>query len=96
MNKMKPAAPSRRASAIPAAAAIAAIAFLLALGACRSVPGDISSQDALIPNEGRQVPATLTLPAGKGPFPLVVFNHGFAGSRQEGGGFARLAEALAG
>jgi pimeloyl-ACP methyl ester carboxylesterase len=55
----------------------------------------ITSQDVFVHNEGREVPATLVLPAGKGPFPLVVMEHGFAGSRQEGGGFAHLAGALA-
>jgi dienelactone hydrolase len=76
-------------------------AALALLGACKSAPaapaggGEPVSRDVLIANQDRQVPATLTLPAGEGPFPLVVFNHGFAGSRQEGGGFAHLADTLA-
>jgi dienelactone hydrolase len=73
------------------------LVFGLTLAACATAPVDtaVSSQDVLIQNGARQVPATLTLPAGKGPFPLVVMQHGFAGSRQEGGGFAHLAETLA-
>ena len=44
---------------------------------------------------GSRIPATLVLPEGEGPFPLVALVHGFAGSRQEGGGYPREAEALA-
>lgn len=53
------------------------------------------SDDIFIKNEGRNIPATFVLPSGEGKFPLVVMHHGFAGSRQEGGGFERIAEALA-
>ncbi|MDR1250101.1 MAG: alpha/beta hydrolase [Treponema sp.] len=80
--------------ALPYGAAL----VLVLLGACQSAPGSggtVISRDVLIANQDRQVPATLTLPSGNGPFPLVVFNHGFAGSRQEGGGFAHLADTLA-
>jgi pimeloyl-ACP methyl ester carboxylesterase len=57
--------------------------------------GDPVIHDIEVANEGRQIPATLVLPSGSGPFPLVVMEHGFAGSRQENGGFAKLADALA-
>lgn len=53
------------------------------------------SNDIFIKNEGRDIPATFVLPSGEGKFPLVVMHHGFAGSRQESGGFERIAEALA-
>lgn len=46
-------------------------------------------------NGARAVPATVIVPDGEGPFPAVVMNHGHGGGRQEGGGFGRLAEALA-
>ncbi len=46
-------------------------------------------------NGARAVPATVVLPDGEGPFPAVVMNHGHGGGRQEGGGFGRLAKALA-
>lgn len=48
-----------------------------------------------VENDGRKIPATVVIPEGEGPFPLVVMNHGFAGSRDEGTGFVQIAEALA-
>lgn len=48
-----------------------------------------------ITNGARGVPATVVVPDGEGPFPAVVINHGHGGGRQEGGGFERLAKALA-
>lgn len=53
------------------------------------------SEDIFVSNEGREIPATVVLPEGDGPFPLVVMNHGFAGSRNEGNGFTSIAETLA-
>ena len=44
---------------------------------------------------GRTIPAIVTLPAGEGPFPAVVFNHGHGGSKDENTGFGGIAEALA-
>lgn len=55
----------------------------------------ITSEDIVVKNGSRDVPATTVLPEGEGPFPLIVINHGFAGSRNEGGGFTRLAEIMA-
>lgn len=54
-----------------------------------------TSTDITIMNGERAVPATVVVPDGAGPFPAVVMNHGHGGGRQEGGGFARLADALA-
>ena len=55
------------------------------------VPGEI---EVVIPNGGRDVPASIVLPEGEGPYPLVVINHGHGGSRQENGGFSGIAQAL--
>ena len=54
-----------------------------------------TSTDITVMNGDRAVPATVVLPDGDGPFPAVVMNHGHGGGRQEGGGFGRLANALA-
>lgn len=51
-----------------------------------SVPSSVNSYE---------IPAVLTLPEGEGPFPLVVMNHGFAGSKDENIGFIYLARCLA-
>jgi dienelactone hydrolase len=52
-------------------------------------------EDITVMNGARAVPATVVVPDGAGPFPAVVMNHGHGGGRQEGGGFAKLAGALA-
>jgi hypothetical protein len=54
-----------------------------------------TSTDVTIMNGARAVPATVVVPDGQGPFPAVVMNHGHGGGRNEGGGFAKLAKALA-
>lgn len=46
-------------------------------------------------NEGREINGVITLPEGEGNYPLVVMNHGFAGSKEEGIGFVTISEALA-
>lgn len=51
--------------------------------------------EVTVMNGARAVPATVVVPDGEGPFPAVVMNHGHGGGRQEGGGFERLAKALA-
>ncbi len=51
--------------------------------------------EVTVMNGARAVPATIVVPDGEGPFPAVVMNHGHGGGRQEGGGFGRLASALA-
>ncbi len=51
--------------------------------------------EVTVTNGARAVPATVVIPDGEGPFPAVVMNHGHGGGRQEGGGFGRLAKALA-
>ena len=88
----------KRKITVTALAAFCAV--LLVMAGCASTgtakaAGNITSRIISVPSEGRQVPATLTLPGGEGPFPLVVMEHGFAGSREENGGFAGIAQALA-
>lgn len=51
--------------------------------------------EVTVMNGARAVPATIVVPDGEGPFPAVVMNHGHGGGRQEGGGFGKLASALA-
>jgi pimeloyl-ACP methyl ester carboxylesterase len=41
-----------------------------------------------------RTPATVVIPDGDGPFPLVVLAHGHGGSREENIGFAAIAEGL--
>ncbi len=48
-----------------------------------------------IPARSSHIPATLTLPQSVGSCPLVALVHGFGGTRQEGGGYIRIAESLA-
>lgn len=54
-----------------------------------------TSTDVTIQNGDREVPATVVVPDGDGPFPAVVINHGHGGGRQENGGLGRIAKALA-
>ncbi len=51
--------------------------------------------EVTVMNGARAVPATVVVPDGEGPFPALVMNHGHGGGRQEGGGFGKLASALA-
>lgn len=59
------------------------------------VRDSIEAFDVVVDGPSRQIPATLVLPAGTAPYPLVVIMHGHGGSRQENGGFAGIAQALA-
>lgn len=54
-----------------------------------------TSQAVTVTNGKREVPAVVTLPVGEGPFAAVVINHGHGGNKDEGGGFAGVAQALA-
>ena len=71
---------------------LAAMAFAVTAGSAAMAE---TSTDITVMNGARAVPATVVLPDGEGPFPAVVMNHGHGGGRQEGGGFGRLAKALA-
>jgi dienelactone hydrolase len=85
------------------------IQFLLPLvcglsmvAACSSKQAPVATQaigsvDTTFESRGVAVPATIVMPAisdGK-PLPLVVMAHGHGGSRQEGGGYQLVAEAMA-
>lgn len=56
-----------------------------------------TSTEIQLASRGTQIPATVVLPTarGKEKFPLVIIHHGHGGGRNENGGLARLAEALA-
>jgi dipeptidyl aminopeptidase/acylaminoacyl peptidase len=71
---------------------LAAVSLALAAG---SVARAETVSEVTVMNGARAIPATVVVPDGEGPFPAVVMNHGHGGGRQEGGGFAKLAKALA-
>lgn len=73
-------------------AMLLAATSLIALGSAALAE---TSTDVTVMNGARAVPATVVVPDGAGPFPAVVMNHGHGGGRQEGGGFGKLAKALA-
>src|SRR6218665_1298420 len=77
--------------------ATAGMALLLAATSMFAVGAALAetSTDVTVMNGARAVPATVVVPDGAGPFPAVVMNHGHGGGRQEGGGFGKLAKALA-
>ena len=52
-------------------------------------------EDITYESRGVQIPATVVLPDGEGPYSLVIMVHGHGGSRQENIGFPAIAEALA-
>lgn len=75
---------------------------LLAAAACSTTPPAVEadgllSKDVTVRSRGIDVPATFVRPANTAtkPFPIVVLAHGHGGTRNEAGGFRRLAEALA-
>jgi dienelactone hydrolase len=68
---------------------------ILALMLAGVFSGIAVAENTAYPSRGGvQVPATVEVPDGDGPFPLVVLAHGHGGSRQENIGFAAIAEAL--
>ena len=81
--------------------AYSVVFLLVLLTACtRNDPAEsgaasVNSVDMLMSSRGVEVPVTLVTPAGGGASPLVVMAHGHGGSREEGGGFPMVAEALA-
>ena len=62
-----------------------------------AVYANIRSTDVKIPSRGVQIPGTLVVPATNvaGPVPYILMAHGHGASRDEGGGFREVAEALA-
>jgi uncharacterized protein len=57
----------------------------------------VSSTELSLASRGIHIPATVVTPVGKKNerFPLVVIHHGHGGGRNENGGLARVADALA-
>ena len=58
-------------------------------------PFGSSARAVTVVSRGVRVPAVLTLPSAAGTYPLVVMAHGHGGSKDENGGFAAIADALA-
>ncbi|ODT50144.1 alpha/beta fold hydrolase [Devosia sp. 63-57] len=59
-------------------------------------PAMAADEDVVINGTGRNIPATITLPEGDGPFPFVVMFHGTGSNRHEAGnGYDLLAPKLA-
>lgn len=58
---------------------------------------DVTSTELRIPSRDMEIPATVVAPVSEADetFPLVVIHHGHGGGRNENGGLARVAEALA-
>ncbi len=81
------------------------LGILVALLAVASVPAvaadeagyEVTSSELQIPSRGIEIPATAVVPVGDPEqlFPLVVIHHGHGGGRNENGGMARVADALA-
>lgn len=56
---------------------------------------DIIEKSFKFVNDGREINGVIALPKGIENCPLVVMNHGFAGSKEEGIGFVSISRALA-
>ncbi len=58
---------------------------------------DVVATEVQVPSRGIEIPATVVRPEARWhkKFPLVVIHHGHGGGRNENGGLARVAEALA-
>lgn len=63
----------------------------------RSRGDAVKSVEVRIPSRGIEIPGTVVTPASRRGerFPLVVIHHGHGGGRNENGGLARVADALA-
>lgn len=81
--------------ALAMAVCAVAVAPVASAGRDRTYP--VSSVELTIASRGIQIPATVVTPVGKQHerFPLVVIHHGHGGGRNENGGLARVADALA-
>jgi dienelactone hydrolase len=78
---------------------LVALLGIVAPAVSAAKPGSyaVDSTELQIPSRGIEIPATVVTPVGKKNerFPLVVIHHGHGGGRNENGGLARVAEALA-
>lgn len=83
----------------PAAVVLIALLALVAPAALVAKSGGyaVTSTEVQVPSRGIEIPATVVTPDGKknARFPLVVIHHGHGGGRNENGGLARVADALA-
>lgn len=70
--------------------------LVLTLSFALSASAEIKEITGSLPNDGRTVMYTIVLPEENAEsYNFVVLNHGHGGGREEGGGFTRLANALA-
>ena len=81
---------------------LSALAALLATVAGPAAPAgaqdyEVASTEIQVDSRETQIPATVVAPVAEGDetFPLVVLHHGHGGGRNENGGLARVADALA-
>jgi len=67
------------------------------VAAVSAQPYETTSTELQIPSRGIEIPATVVAPVAQADesFPLVVIHHGHGGGRNENGGLARVADALA-
>ena len=69
---------------------------LMLTGAALAETAASTETVVMIPNGDHEIPATVCLPAGEGPFPAVVMLHGTASTRDEAGnGYKMAAPVLA-
>ncbi len=54
----------------------------------------VNSTEFAVKSRGELIPVTVTVPVTDEAVPLVVMAHGHGGSREEGGGYTRLAQTL--
>ena len=67
---------------------------LMALVLMFSISNLAVAESITYPSRDVQIPATVVIPDGDGPFPMVVLAHGHGGSKDENIGFGAIADAL--
>lgn len=70
------------------------LSSLVALVLVLSLGSFAMAESVTYASRDAQVPATVVIPDGDGPFPLVVLAHGHGGSKDENIGFGAIADAL--
>lgn len=88
-----------RRSASRVLIALTALLAVLAgpVASANSEAYEVTSTELQIPSRGAEIPATVVAPVAEAAetFPLVILHHGHGGGRNENGGLARVADALA-